>query len=80
MAAVKGAIRLLKLRYISICTLCRSPQDGRIREVEKTLADTGAVVELINPKMVAVLDLEIFEMDEEWTLQLADDRLAKVKL
>ena len=37
------------------------------------------MVELINPKLVTILDLEIFEMDEEWTLQLADDRLAKVK-
>ena len=44
--------------------------------VKKTLADTGAVVELINPKLVKLLDLQIFEMDEEWTLQLADDRLA----
>lgn len=47
--------------------------------VKKTLADTGAVVELINPKLVELLDLQIFEMDEEWTLQLADDRLAQVK-
>ena len=47
--------------------------------VVKTLADTGAVVELINPRLVKLLDLKIFEMDEEWTLQLADDRLAKVK-
>ena len=47
--------------------------------VKKTLADTGAVVELINPKLVELLDLQIFEMDEEWTLQLADDRLAQIK-
>ena len=47
--------------------------------IKKTLADTGAVVELINPKLVDALNLQIFEMDDEWTLQLADDRLAKVK-
>ena len=32
----------------------------------------GAVVELINPKLVALLDLQVYEMDEEWTLQLAE--------
>ena len=47
--------------------------------VTKTLADTRAVVELINPRLVAMLDPEIFEMDKEWTLKLADNRLAKVK-
>lgn len=47
--------------------------------IAKTLADTGAVIELINPKLVERLDLQIYEMDEEWTLQLADDGLAKVK-
>ena len=47
--------------------------------VKKTLADTVAVVELINPKLAKKLDLPIYEMDEEWTLQLADDRLARVK-
>ena len=47
--------------------------------MKKTLADTGAVVELINPKSVTALNLQVFEMDKEWTLQLADDQLAKAK-
>ena len=47
--------------------------------ITKTLVDNGAVVELINPMVVDDLGLEIFEMDEEWTLQLADDGQAQVK-
>lgn len=47
--------------------------------VGKTLADTGAVVELINPRLVDTLHLPVFEMDEEWTLQLADDGIARVR-
>ena len=47
--------------------------------VVKILADTGVVVELISPRLVKLLDLRVYAMDEEWTLQLADDRLAKVK-
>lgn len=47
--------------------------------VPKTLVDTGAVVELINPKLVTKLELEIHTMEEEWVLQLADDGLATVK-
>jgi len=47
--------------------------------VSKTLVDTGAVVELINPKLVAKLELEIHTMEEELVLQLADDGLATVK-
>lgn len=48
-------------------------------KIEKTLVDNGAVVELINPQLVETLKLEIFEMDDEWTLQLADDGQAQVK-
>lgn len=48
-------------------------------KVPKTLADNGAVVELINPKLVERLELEVYEMDEPWTLQLADDGLASVQ-
>ena len=35
--------------------------------VAKTLADTWPVVEIINPKLVALLDFHN-EMDEEWKL------------
>ena len=49
-------------------------------KMKKTLADTRAVVELINPKLIDVLHLlQVYEMDKEWTLQLADDRLAQIK-
>ena len=48
-------------------------------KVNKTLADNGAVVELINPELVRQLGLEIYEMEHAWTLQLADDGLAMVK-
>jgi hypothetical protein len=48
-------------------------------KVKKTLADNGAVVELINPELVKQLGLEVYEMEHAWTLQLADDGLAMVK-
>ena len=47
--------------------------------IAKTLADTEAIMKLINPKLVKLLDLQIYEMNEEWTLQLADNGLVKVK-
>ena len=49
------------------------------KRVGKTLADTGAVVELINPRLVESLRLQVYEMDEQWTLQLANDDLARVQ-
>ena len=33
--------------------------------IVKTLADTRAVVELINPRLIKLLDLKIFEINEE---------------
>ena len=33
--------------------------------VVKTLVDTGIVVELINPRLIIILNLEIFEIKEE---------------
>jgi hypothetical protein len=45
----------------------------------KSLADNGAVIELINPELVKRLGLKIYEMEHAWTLQLADDGLAMVK-
>jgi hypothetical protein len=47
--------------------------------MSKTLVNTEAVVELINPKLVTKLELKIHTMEEEWVLQLADDGLATVK-
>ena len=47
--------------------------------VTKTLVDNGVAVELINPMLMDDLALEVFEMDEEWTLQLADGGQAQVK-
>ena len=46
--------------------------------VPRTLVDTGAVVELINPKLVEILNLEVHQMDEEWKLQMADDGLVSI--
>lgn len=48
-------------------------------KIPKTLADNGAVVELINPALVEKLGLEVYSMEETWTLQLANDGLATVK-
>ncbi len=49
------------------------------RKLNKTLVDSGAVVELISRKVVHDLDLPVHQMDEKWTLQLADDGHATVQ-
>lgn len=51
----------------------------RKQKVSKTLVDSGTVVELISRKVVHDLDLQVYRMDEKWTLQLADDGHATVQ-
>ncbi|KAI9802051.1 MAG: hypothetical protein M1826_005119 [Phylliscum demangeonii] len=47
----------------------------RQNQVTKTFVDTGAVVELISPDLVARLPgLTLHEMRDNWLLRLADDR------
>lgn len=41
--------------------------------------DSGSVVELISKKLVNRLSLETYLMEEEWTLQLADDGYVQVQ-
>ena len=49
------------------------------QKISKTLVDSGAVVELISRKVVQDLDLQVYHMNEKWTLQLADDGHATVQ-
>lgn len=49
------------------------------QKLSKNLVDSVAVVELISRKVDHDLDLQIYRMDEKWTLQLADDRHATVQ-
>lgn len=73
----------------AVATEAHDEEDGEVKclylevwvgntKVAKTLVDNGAVVELINPALVKQLGLEVFEMEETWTLQMADDGLATV--
>ncbi len=49
------------------------------QKLNMTLVDSGAVVKLISQKVVHDLDLPVHQMDEKWTLQLADDGHATVQ-
>lgn len=72
-AVVTEAHKEEEVKCLYICSWVNELKIGQ------TLTDTGAVVKLINSRIVDILHLQIFEMDEEWTLQLADDQLVKVK-
>ena len=48
-------------------------------KISKTFVDSGVVVDLINRKVVQDLDLTVYDIDEKWTLQLADDGHATVQ-
>ena len=48
-------------------------------KISKTLVNSGAVVEVISRKVVQDLELTVYCMDENWTLQLADDGHATVQ-
>lgn len=52
---------------------------GNHQAINRTMVDSGAVVELISPDLIRSLGLKALPMEHKWSLKLANDVLVPIK-